>query len=68
MQKEWHKAIKSLKKYIHLSIYVYKNGGLPSPRSHGRPGAFQSGVTELVFLNVYGAPESIPRNEFHQPM
>ncbi len=23
---------------------------------------------ELVFLNVYGAPESIPRNEFRQPM
>jgi hypothetical protein len=25
-------------------------------------------MTELVFLNVYGAPESIPRNEFRQPM
>jgi hypothetical protein len=23
---------------------------------------------EPVFLNVYGAPESIPRNEFRQPM
>ena len=23
--------------------------------------------TELVFLNVYGAPESVPRNEFRQP-
>jgi hypothetical protein len=23
---------------------------------------------ELVFLNVYGALESIPRNEFRQPM
>ncbi len=23
---------------------------------------------ELVFLNVYGAPESIPRNEYRQPM
>jgi hypothetical protein len=23
--------------------------------------------TETVFLNVYGAPESIPRNEFRQP-
>jgi hypothetical protein len=23
---------------------------------------------ELVFLNVYGAPESIPRNEFRQPV
>jgi hypothetical protein len=25
-------------------------------------------TTELVFLNVYGAPELIPRNEFFQPM
>jgi hypothetical protein len=25
-------------------------------------------VTEPVFLNVYGAPELIPRNEFRQPM
>ncbi len=24
--------------------------------------------SELVFLNVYGAQESIPRNEFRQPM
>ncbi len=24
--------------------------------------------SEPVFLNVYGAPESIPRNEFRQPM
>ncbi len=23
---------------------------------------------EPVFLNVYGAPESIPKNEFRQPM
>ncbi len=23
---------------------------------------------EPVFLNVYGAPESIPRNEFRQPI
>jgi hypothetical protein len=30
----------------------------------------QAGVmyTESVFLNVYGAHESIPRNEFRQPM
>ncbi len=26
------------------------------------------GAAEPVFLNVYGAPESIPRNEFRQPM
>ncbi len=25
-------------------------------------------LSELVFLNVYGAPESILRNEFRQPM
>ncbi len=25
-------------------------------------------VSEPVFLNVYGAPELIPRNEFRQPM
>jgi hypothetical protein len=24
--------------------------------------------SELVLLNVYGAPELIPRNEFRQPM
>ncbi len=28
----------------------------------------KDGCTEPVFLNVYGAPESIPRNEFRQPM
>ncbi len=27
-----------------------------------------AGYTEPVFLNVYGAQESIPRNEFRQPM
>jgi hypothetical protein len=32
-------------------------------------GAVQSLLQfELVFLNMYGAPESIPRNEFRQPM
>ncbi len=25
-------------------------------------------AAEPVFLNVYGAPESIPKNEFRQPM
>jgi hypothetical protein len=30
----------------------------------------QTGIcsTEPVLLNVFGAPESIPRNEFRQPM
>ncbi len=27
----------------------------------------QEAGTGVVFLNVYGAPESIPRNEFRQP-
>ncbi len=27
-----------------------------------------STAAEPVFLNVYGAPELIPRNEFRQPM
>jgi hypothetical protein len=27
-----------------------------------------TGATEPVFLNVYGAQESIPRNEFRQPI
>jgi hypothetical protein len=27
-----------------------------------------SQLSEPVFLNVYGAPESIPRNEFRQPI
>ncbi len=30
--------------------------------------AFYKSDPELVFLNVYGAPESIPKNEFRQPM
>jgi hypothetical protein len=33
----------------------------------GKPGDFRA-VDEPVFLNVYGAQESIPRNEFRQPM
>ncbi len=28
----------------------------------------RTGPPEPVFLNVYGAQESIPRNEFRQPM
>ncbi len=45
-------------------IFLYYNNNLlliPQPlRLHC--------VTEPVFINVYGAPESIPRNEFRQPM
>ncbi len=29
---------------------------------------FKNFSTELVFLNVYGAQELIPRSEFRQPM
>jgi hypothetical protein len=31
------------------------------------PNIFQT-LPELVLLNVYGAPELMPRNEFRQPM
>jgi hypothetical protein len=36
----------------------------------GHPGPHEAGdrKAETVFLNVYGAPESIPRYEFRQPM
>ncbi len=30
--------------------------------------SWQDFMSEPVFLNVYGAPELIPRNEFRQPM
>jgi hypothetical protein len=33
-----------------------------------RPFRFQIKHTEAVFLNLYGAQESIPRNQFRQPM
>jgi hypothetical protein len=33
-----------------------------------RLGIERTSPTELVFLNVYGAQELIPRNEFRQPM
>jgi hypothetical protein len=29
---------------------------------------YEVGRSEPVLLNVYGAPASIPRNEFRQPM
>jgi hypothetical protein len=32
------------------------------------PLPINTGEPEPVFLNVYGAQESIPRNEFRQPM
>jgi hypothetical protein len=46
--------------------------GLGTARLHG-PAELILGIdswalSEPVFLNVYGAQESIPRNEFRQPM
>jgi hypothetical protein len=35
-------------------------------RSHWLPSSCER--SEAVFLNVYGAQESIPRNEFRHPM
>jgi hypothetical protein len=34
----------------------------------GAAGSLPMSTAEPVFLNVYGAQESIPRNEFRQPM
>jgi hypothetical protein len=34
----------------------------------GREGMEKVRRPEAVFLNFYGAPESIPRNEYRQPM
>ncbi len=39
-----------------------------SPKFEWPDDTFNSKYTEPVFLNVYGAQESIPRNEFRQPM
>ncbi len=36
-------------------------------RSEAGPGSMVDKAPEPVFLNVYGALESIPRNEFRQP-
>jgi hypothetical protein len=44
-----------------LVLYVYYN---PSTNICIQYSVFR----EPVFLNVYGAPELIPRNEFRQPM
>ena len=49
------------------SVCLYKLFPLRSHAIHPHPshGSIRS---EPVFLNVYGAQESIPRNEFRQPM
>ncbi len=40
----------------------------PSPPSPLHPPSLANPQPEPVFLNVYGAQESIARNEFRQPM
>jgi hypothetical protein len=39
---------------------IHNSPALNTPHPRDSPGP--------VFLNVYGAQESIPRNDFHQPM
>ncbi len=41
---------------------------IPAQLLAGSSNCFTRVGPELVFLYVYGAPESIPRNEFRQPM
>jgi hypothetical protein len=43
-------------------------GGRIIPRINVFQVHIEAVYTEPVFLNVYGAQESIPRNEFRQPM
>ncbi len=68
-----------LPKYINANRFfwdshwleIWSNHFCPSMGLNGGSVATASGenvLPELVFLNVYGAPESIPRNEFRQPM
>jgi hypothetical protein len=45
------------------SIFADQSALVYEPKCTGR-----GEYTEPVFLNVYGAQESIPRNEFRQPM
>jgi hypothetical protein len=51
-----------------MAIHLLLAEGVESTRV-GEGGGIEGSVTsEPVFLNVYGAQESIPRNEFCQPM
>jgi hypothetical protein len=44
------------------------NKNLLSPYTVEDGGTLAADTPEPVLLNVYGAQESIPRNEFRQPM
>jgi hypothetical protein len=45
-----------------MAIHLLLAEGVESTREGGEV------ISEPVFLNVYGAQESIPRNEFRQPI
>jgi hypothetical protein len=60
-----------------LSLFVYRPAGLHSELEFlkslwglgtEKEEVYRTGPPEPVFLNVYGAQKSIPRNEFRQPM
>jgi hypothetical protein len=51
-----------------LITILFSHTGRELISSHGPFSLRLAGKSEPVFLNVYGAQESIPRNEFLQPM
>jgi hypothetical protein len=51
-----------------LSIPHLSHSPPPPPPTHSSPFYLTRKTPEPVILNVYGAPELIPRNEFRQPM
>jgi hypothetical protein len=53
---------------IKLSTFFFKKMKENKVWSNGRAVSIHLAEPEPVFLNVYGAPELIPRNGFHQPM
>jgi hypothetical protein len=62
-------------RYLSLILFSYSLSTSGFHHQFSKPNMFTSIVieptleqSEPVFLNVYGAQESIPRNEFRQPM
>ncbi len=53
---------------LSLSVFLCVAGRAKGMKGEGEPNHTTARKPEPVFLNVYGAQESIPRNEFHQPM
>jgi hypothetical protein len=76
-QKFVEKYKKNIKKLKHCSLNLHASC-LKTLKNRKPEAALKSRLcnevsqvtfaAEPVFLNVYGAPESIPRNEFFQPM